>query len=85
MLFDFTLALQAIGWILITGTALKNRLYKNEKSVSTIRENNKYGYFAFALYSICAITAFWFPLTIAILTTITWIFWLVLGINLKHE
>src|SRR5438034_9443925 len=65
ILYNSTLTLQAIGWILLTGSALKNHLGKNEKSTLTIRENGKFGYFAFALYTLCAITAFWFPFTIA--------------------
>jgi transposase len=38
-----------------------------------------------ALQSICVIAAFWFPLTITMITTITWIFWLIHGIKIKHE
>ena len=83
ILYNSTLALQAIGWILLTRSALKNHLGKNEKSILTIRENGKFGYFAFALYTLCAIIAFWFPFTIAIITTITWIFWLIWGIRIK--
>jgi uncharacterized membrane protein len=85
ILYDATLALQAVSWILVTGSSLKDQLAKNEKLALTIRENRKFGYFAFALYSLCAIIAIWFPLTIAIITTITWIFWLIWGIRLKHE
>jgi uncharacterized membrane protein len=85
VLYVSAMALQAIGWILITGTALSNRLYKSEDAIPTIRENNKYGYFAFVLYSVCAIIAFWFPLAIAIVTTCIWIFWLILGIKMKQE
>lgn len=51
----------------------------------TSRENNRYGYFTFSFYSLCAIMAFWFPLAIAIITTIVWIFWLIAGITIKHE
>src|SRR6266516_5117248 len=51
ILYNSTLALQAVGWILLTGSALKDQLGKNEKSISAIRENGKFGYFAFALYS----------------------------------
>jgi len=83
ILYNSTLALQAIGWILLTGSALKNHLGKNEKSTLTIRENGKFGYFAFALYSLCAIAAIWFPFTVAIITTVTWIFWLIWGIRIK--
>jgi uncharacterized membrane protein len=85
VLYNSTLALQAISWILVTSAALKGQLGKNERSILTVRSNRKFGYFAFILYSLCAIVAFWFPFTIAIITTITWIFWLIWGIRLKHE
>ena len=70
ILYDSTLAFQAIGWILITRVALKNDLMKDEKSTLTIRNSSKYGYYAFAVYFLCAIIAFWFPFTIAIITTL---------------
>ena len=79
ILYNATMALQALGWIFITHSALKDRLAKNEKAFLTIYKNRKYGYFAFALYTLLAIAAIWLPLMIAILTTITWIFWLIWG------
>ncbi len=85
ILYVSTMAIQAIGWILFTSAVIKNQLAKDEKSELTIRENRKYGYFAFIVYSICAIIAFWFPLTIAIITTCIWIFWLIVSISFKHE
>jgi uncharacterized membrane protein len=85
ILYDSTLALQGIGWILMAGTVLKNGLAKSEKAVSTVRENHKFGYFALVLYSLCAVMAFWFPLSIAIITTLLFIFWLIWGTKLKHE
>lgn len=85
ILYTAVLALQAIGWILISRTALKNHLCKNERSTLVIRKNGKFGFFAFAFYSVCAITAFWFPVTIAVITAITWIFWLIHGSNSKLE
>jgi len=85
ILYDATMAFQGIGWILITRVALRDRLGKNEKSISTIREHSNYGFVAFTIYSLCAIIAFWFPLTVAIITTLSWICWLILGIKLKHE
>jgi hypothetical protein len=66
-------------------TAIKNQLFKNEKSAVAIRRNGKFGYFAFTLYALFAIIAIWFPLTIAVITCITWIFWLGVGINMKNE
>jgi len=84
VLYDATMALQAIGWVLMTQAALKDHLGKSEKATLQIRRNGQFGYFAFALYSLFAILAIWFPLAVAAITTITWIFWLVWGIRLKH-
>jgi len=85
ILYDVTLAVQAISWILFGGSILKDRLGKNEKATLQTRQTRKFGYFAFPLYSTCAIMAIWFPLTIAIITTITWIFWLTWSISIRHE
>jgi uncharacterized membrane protein len=84
ILYNSTLALQAIAWIMLTRTAIKYNLCKEERSVLIIRNNYKFGIFAFVLYSLCAILAIWFPVPIAILTTISWIFWLIYGINVKE-
>jgi uncharacterized membrane protein len=85
ILYESILALQAVGWILICQTALKNKLGKNEKADRVIRRNGTFGYFATLLYSICAFVAIWFPLVIAGFTAITWIFWIIVGINTRHE
>ena len=85
ILYVSTMAMQAVAWILFTTAVIKNQLAKDEKSEITIRENRKYGYFAFIVYSICAIIAFWFPLAIAIITTCIWIIWLVVSISFTHE
>jgi uncharacterized membrane protein len=85
ILYESTMALQAVGWILIVKAALKDHLGKSEKAILQIRRNGKFGYFAFVLYTLCAVIAIWFPLAIAIITTITWIFWLINGISMKHE
>ena len=85
ILYDSTMALQAVGWILMAQTALKGHLGKSEKATLQMRRNGQSGYFALALYSLLAILAIWFPLAIAIITTITWIFWLIWGLRLKYE
>lgn len=85
ILYVSTMAVQAIAWILVTRTILKNRLAKDEEAVLTIRENKKYGFIAFIVYSLCAIVSIWFPLVIAITTTVIWIFWLILAIRIKHN
>ena len=84
VLYDAVLAAQGIGWILVSGSALKNDLTRDESGTLTIRENNRNAYGALVLYSLLAIAAFWFPIASAIVTTATMIFWLILGIRLKH-
>jgi uncharacterized membrane protein len=84
VLYDAVLAAQAIGWILLSRAAPKNQLPNDERSASTIHESIRNGYFAFALYSLFAIAALWFPLAIAIVTTMSWVFWLALGVRTKH-
>lgn len=85
ILYDFVLALQAIGWVLISQTAFSNQLGKSEKANRQILTNGKFGYYAFALYTGCTILAIWFPFAIACFTTLTWIFWLLFGINIRRE
>jgi uncharacterized membrane protein len=85
ILYNSTVTLQSVGWILLATTVLKDKLYINENAVLTIRKSRKYGYMAFVFYSLSAIIAFWFPLAIAFVTTFVWIYWLIWGINMKHE
>ncbi len=85
VLYNAVIVLQSIAWILICGTALKHGLVKNEKSKEQMLLNLKSGYFALITYSLLALLAFWFPIPIAIITVLLWIFWLVFGINIKHE
>lgn len=85
ILYDSTLALQALGWIFLGKTSLKDKLYKSEEAAVIVRQNEKYGYFALALYGLLAVLAIWFPLTVAVITILTWIFWLIWGITIKHD
>jgi hypothetical protein len=50
-----------------------------------IRKTGQYAFVAFGVYTICGIIEIRFPLTIDIVTTLAWIFWLIHGINSKHE
>ncbi len=84
-LYDAVLSFQALGWVLISQTALTGKLGKNEKANREIRQHGRFGYFAFTLYALCSITATWFPLVIASFTGFTWIFWLIFGIRFRHE
>jgi len=86
ILYSAVCGFQAIGWNLMTRAALKpNLLTKNEKSTLAMRQKRRYSYFAFVIYAIFAIAAFWFPQIIAIAISLTWLIWLILSINTKDE
>ena len=78
--------LQAIGWILLSHTALgSNPLTKNEKSTSVAVAGQRSSYFALAIYTLLTIAAFWFPQVVAFLFGIIWLGWLIYGIRVKGE
>lgn len=81
VIYNSVTAVQAVAWILVSGAALKNQLTKDEKSTVIMRENRRNGYFAFVVYSLLALIAFWFPLAIAVVTTMLWAYWLVFGLR----
>ncbi len=76
--------MSAIGWMLTSGAALRDRLTTDEAAAATGREMRRRAYPAFLLYSRLAVMALWFPLSSAAVTTVTWLFWLLLSIRLKH-
>jgi uncharacterized membrane protein len=83
VLYNAVLAVQALGWIALTGAALKANLVRDEAR-PTMRENHRHGYGALGFYSLLAVLAIWFPLGVAIVTTASWAFWLVLGVRMKQ-
>jgi uncharacterized membrane protein len=84
VLYNGVLGMTAIGWLLVSGAALRDRLTTNEAAAATLRESRRRAYLAILLYSLLAVAALWFPLSSAAVTTVTWLFWLVLSIRLKH-
>jgi uncharacterized membrane protein len=80
ILYNAVLALQAVGWIFLTETAIRNGLTKNAVSASTMQANKRNGYFAVTLYSALAVLAYWIPGIVAAITILTWLFWLGVGI-----
>jgi TMEM175 potassium channel family protein len=84
LLYNAVLAVSAIGWILIGEAALKGRLTSGEHATTLVREATRNGYFAFVLYALLAVTAVWYPFSVAVVTTASWVFWLVLSIRMKH-
>jgi uncharacterized membrane protein len=83
VIFNFVTALQAVAWVLLSTTALKGGLTRNEGAALTMRKNLRNGYFAVGVYSLLALTAFWLPIAVALLTTALWAFWLIWGILLS--
>ena len=76
--------LNAIGWILMSRAALgPTPLTIDDEATSAIRANHRNAYFALAIYILCAIAAFWFPLAVALVLTLIWIGWLIYGISIK--
>ena len=84
VLYNSVLAAQAVAWILITRSALHDGLARDAEAQATLRRNEKSGYGALALYALLAIAAAWLPTVVAILTTATWIIWLVISLRAKH-
>jgi len=76
VIYNSVTAVQAVAWILVTGAALRNRLAKDEKSAELVRDGHRNAYVAAGIYSLLALIALWFPLTIAIVTTMLWAYWL---------
>ena len=81
ILYDAVMAFQTVGWILLSKTARAGGLAKNDQAAEAAVRNLRYAYFAFVLYALLAVLAWWFPLAIAGVTALIWLFWLVYGIR----
>jgi uncharacterized membrane protein len=81
VIYNAVTAVQAVAWILACGAA--QALAKDEKSEMLVREGRRNGYFALVTYSLLALIAFWFPVSIAVVTTALWTYWLVFSSRSK--
>jgi uncharacterized membrane protein len=81
VIYDSVIAVQSVAWILVSGAALKTHLTRDDKSASLMRDNHRNGYLAFVVYSLLALIAIWFPLAIAIVTTMLWVYWLTFSLR----
>lgn len=77
VLYNVVLVLQALAWILITGSALAGRLAASEQAAATLRANYRLGYRAAVLYGVLAVAAIWAPVPVAVVTTASWLVWLI--------
>ena len=81
VIYDSVISVQAVAWILVTGAALRSQLTKDEKSTLLMRDGRRNGYFSFVGYALLALVALWFPLAIAIVTTMLWTYWLTFSLR----
>jgi uncharacterized membrane protein len=79
VIYSAVFVLQAIAWACLS--AAGTPLTKNDQAARELREKARYSYVAAALYSACAVAALWFPHTVAVVISLTWVFWLVLSIR----
>lgn len=81
VIYNSVAALQAISWILVAGSALRGGLVRDERCAGLVRDAFRNGWFALTVYSLLALVAVWFPVTIAILTTMLWAYWLTFSVR----
>ena len=84
VLYDAVLAFTALGWVLVATAALRGRLTPDVRTTAPMREGLRNGYFAIGLYALLALLALRFPVASIVVTSLTWLFWLILGLRLKH-
>ena len=85
VLYSFTILLGNVGWLLLTATALKPKsLARSEAAEKIIRSIRGQAMGAFWLYLSCTILAFWFPLIISLVLTLTYLVWLALGATYRE-
>lgn len=86
VIYNAALVAQAAGWWLTMSAALSNDLGAHHTAVAMLREYRSRSIGAMGLYGALAVVAIWLPVTSATVTTLTWVFWLILGMRAKaHE
>ena len=85
VLYDAVGTAQSIAWVLLSRSVLKNGLARSEQAATVMRESSRNAYYAFVLYGLLTVAALWFPLAVAVVTLLTWIFWLSLSVRVSAE
>ena len=84
VLYTFVILLCNIGWNLITQTARKQKLLvKNAVAEAAMKTLSRNVRFAFILYLLCTVLAFWFPTLISIVLSLSWVYWFILSFKYK--
>lgn len=85
VVYSFTILLGNIGWLLLTFTALQPKpLARSEAAEKIIRNLRGQAIGAFWLYLSCTILAFWFPLVVSLVLTLSYLVWLALGATYRE-
>lgn len=84
VLYDAVLALAALGWVFVASAALRGRLMSDDRATVAMRDGRRNGYFAIGLYGLLALLAVQFPVASVVVTSLTWLFWLIRGLGLRH-
>ena len=71
VLYDAVLAVQAVGWILVDGAALNDRLATGDRAVAVLRNGRRNGYVAALFYALLAVAAVRAPCAAAAVTTVS--------------
>ena len=86
VLYSFTILMGNVGWLLLTGTALGPKsLARSEAAEKIIRNIRGQAIGAFWLYLFCTILAFWFPLVVSLVLSLSYLVWLALGATYKES
>ena len=85
VIYNSVTVVQSAAWILVSGAALRGQLTRDDRSTSLMRDNHRNGYVAVVVYSLLALIAVWFPLAIAIVTTVLWVYWLTFSLRETTE
>lgn len=76
----------SIGWWLLAVTSLAPvSLAASEKAVGEILDKRKYTYFAIVFSLVCMLAAIWIPQIVAAAIALVWVFWIIVGVNLKAD
>ena len=86
VLYTFVILLCNVGWNLVTQTALTQKLLaKNAAAEAAMKTLSRNVRFAFILYLLCTVLAFWFPTLISIVITLSWVYWFILSFKYKEK
>ena len=79
VVYNSLTAAQAVAWILVSGAAFG--LAKDDSSAALVGDSHRNGYVALIVYSLLALLAVWFPLTVAVVTAVLWMYWLTFSLR----